>query len=315
MRRNRYYRPKEEKTIEQKMKIRVDLSRVPEMEKRLHELKQRLKKFQKNILVEAARVIYKYQAEYTYLSTYSEDTQLESWAKTFNPQDIRTRMPPWNVMAAVKDSRYSDCNKSIEMLTNERDLLVRNGVTDSFFWSLLTSKTHSKKVKEIEQKIAKAILQKKFFDSEVIYAIKTFREFYHEFSSCLSSINDIEKFLQRAGEKRDAINQFEREHGKALAKAASFDKRTRDRAEQIKSAIPINDICPYCNRSLEGDDVHLDHIYPVSKGGLSIIENLVYCCSKCNSKKSDKGLFQFSKDAGLDYEKIISRLNRMGKHV
>jgi 5-methylcytosine-specific restriction endonuclease McrA/adenosyl cobinamide kinase/adenosyl cobinamide phosphate guanylyltransferase len=309
MRRNNYlYR--EKKTIEQKMKMRVDLARVPEMENSLHELKQSFKKFQKKILVEAARVIYKYQSDCTYCVSGNprllDDREFESWVENFDPQDRRTRMPPWKVISAVEKDRYTDYKEVIIRLTKERELLIKNGVTDSFLWSLLTSKTHSAKVKAVEQEIAKALLCKKEFDNNVIHAIKIFGEFYFEFSRCSSRIDDIEKFLQRAREKRDAINQFERENGNALAKAASVDKKTRERATKIKFVIPIHDLCPYCNKPLSGEDIHLDHIYPVSKGGLSIIENLVYCCSICNSKKSNKGLFQFSKDTGLDYEKIIS---------
>lgn len=314
MRKNKY--TNREKTIEQKMKMRVDIARVPEMEKSLHELKQRFNNFQKNILVDAARVIYKYQLDCTYCdSSPFNYREFESWVENFNPQDRWTTMPPWRVIIAVEKNGYTDPKEAIIRLKNEHDLLIKNGVTDSFLWSLLTSKTHSKKVKEIEQRIKKSILCKKELDNNVINAIKIFGEFYFEFSRCSARIEDIEKFLRRAREKRDAINQFERENGNALAKAASVDKKTRDRAAKIKFAIPINDLCPYCNRPLFGKDIHLDHIYPVSKGGLSIIENLVYCCSTCNSKKSDKGLFQFSKDTGLDYEKIISRLNRMGKHI
>ncbi len=43
-------------------------------------------------------------------------------------------MPPGRVMAAVKDGRYTDHKEAIERLKNERELLIKNGVTDSFLW-------------------------------------------------------------------------------------------------------------------------------------------------------------------------------------
>ena len=51
------------------------------------------------------------------------------------------------------------------------------------------------------------------------------------------------------------------------------------------------DACPYCERKFLskdlGPNVQLDHIYPVSKGGQSVVEHLVFICAGRNSKKSD----------------------------
>jgi len=48
--------------------------------------------------------------------------------------------------------------------------------------------------------------------------------------------------------------------------------------------------CPYCCGDLSHSSAHLDHIHPVSKGGLSTNRNLVFVCSKFNLKKKDKTL-------------------------
>jgi len=48
--------------------------------------------------------------------------------------------------------------------------------------------------------------------------------------------------------------------------------------------------CEYC-RCLEKYAIHtfnIDHIDPVSKGGLAVFMNLAYSCFGCNSAKSDK---------------------------
>jgi len=92
------------------------------------------------------------------------------------------------------------------------------------------------------------------------------------------------------------------------------DNQTRGRAASIKCLVKKTKDCPYCGADL-GADPHMDHIYPVSKGGLSIIENLVWCCSSCNSLKADKGLVQFLKVRGVHIEQVISRLHSLGKHV
>lgn len=80
-----------------------------------------------------------------------------------------------------------------------------------------------------------------------------------------------------------------------------------------------NESCPYCEIKFPSKDlepsIQLDHIYPVSKGGQSVIENLVFICAECNSKKSDATLAIFCSRNGLDREKVTSRLLMLGKEV
>lgn len=45
-------------------------------------------------------------------------------------------------------------------------------------------------------------------------------------------------------------------------------------------------VCRYCGSKTE--PFHLDHVYPVSKGGETSTDNLVTSCSHCNSKKHAK---------------------------
>lgn len=43
--------------------------------------------------------------------------------------------------------------------------------------------------------------------------------------------------------------------------------------------------CPYCERLMARDDKTLDHITPVSLGGVHGISNVTVCCYSCNSRK------------------------------
>lgn len=46
-------------------------------------------------------------------------------------------------------------------------------------------------------------------------------------------------------------------------------------------------LCGYCDKQLNvGDKIHIDHIKPFSKGGLTVIENGIACCESCNLKKA-----------------------------
>ena len=46
--------------------------------------------------------------------------------------------------------------------------------------------------------------------------------------------------------------------------------------------------CYHCNKTFEGLYEHLDHYYPLSKGGGHIKENLVPSCEHCNRTKGNK---------------------------
>lgn len=46
-------------------------------------------------------------------------------------------------------------------------------------------------------------------------------------------------------------------------------------------------ICAYCGKRLRKYDRTLDHIYPRVTGGVSIINNLIPACSRCNSEKGN----------------------------
>ena len=47
-------------------------------------------------------------------------------------------------------------------------------------------------------------------------------------------------------------------------------------------------ICGYCGEAIADDEVTLDHVVPVSKGGTDRVKNMVLCCTTCNNKKGDK---------------------------
>ena len=63
--------------------------------------------------------------------------------------------------------------------------------------------------------------------------------------------------------------------------ARAFDKK--DTAWAYKKQAGI---CPYCKKHFEEKDMHGDHIYPWSKGGLTERANLQMLCTECNIKKS-----------------------------
>lgn len=46
--------------------------------------------------------------------------------------------------------------------------------------------------------------------------------------------------------------------------------------------------CAYCRKAPPAVKLHIDHIFPASRGGDSTFENLQFLCQHCNLRKSDK---------------------------
>lgn len=46
-------------------------------------------------------------------------------------------------------------------------------------------------------------------------------------------------------------------------------------------------MCQVCAKNVKDNELHLDHIIPVSRGGTSTSDNLRVLCAECNLKKSD----------------------------
>jgi hypothetical protein len=51
-----------------------------------------------------------------------------------------------------------------------------------------------------------------------------------------------------------------------------------------------NNTCQKCGKHLRDEEIEIDHIIPISRGGSSVESNLRVTCMKCNRQKSDRVL-------------------------
>lgn len=61
--------------------------------------------------------------------------------------------------------------------------------------------------------------------------------------------------------------------------------------------------CQYCGRKFPSNELTLDHVFPKSRFGPDIWENIATCCKECNQKKADRT----PKEAGM---KLLKRPDR-----
>lgn len=54
-----------------------------------------------------------------------------------------------------------------------------------------------------------------------------------------------------------------------------------------------NGHCAYCGKMIEYDDMTIDHINPLSKGGNNDLANTIPSCQLCNNQKADRSIEEF----------------------
>lgn len=74
-------------------------------------------------------------------------------------------------------------------------------------------------------------------------------------------------------------------HNKARYKAILQHRRRKEFAKELLRK--HGPYCAICGKRLKKNEITIDHIIPLSKGGADIIQNMQLACLPCNSRKSD----------------------------
>ena len=67
-------------------------------------------------------------------------------------------------------------------------------------------------------------------------------------------------------------------------------RRQRDKARKFRKSrwwqqkLAVG-ICYYCSKQFKPNELTMDHVVPLSRGGRSTKDNLVISCKECNTKK------------------------------
>ncbi len=67
-------------------------------------------------------------------------------------------------------------------------------------------------------------------------------------------------------------------------------KRERERARELRKtdwwrAQLQKGVCHYCGQMVGAENLTMDHVIPVARGGRSVKANCVPCCKSCNNEK------------------------------
>lgn len=315
------YRSALRRSEEEKRNLKVDLRRIPEWEAELESIRSHFRRFSLSQIVSAASLILEMRIKLDLVgySVYREREQqaFEQWKNTLTVDNLirmsKDYSGPRYLQDGTKENMVEIIRSTLKQTEDHLTECKAKGVTDSYWVSMFTSKVDARVVRNCEERKAKYLALSREIP-RIEDALRLLTEVRSESRKFANRVSQIEEGLSLAEEKKAAIERFEAKHGRAFAKAAAADNQTRSRATSLKRLVKKTKDCPYCGADLAANP-HLDHIYPVSKGGLSIVVNLVWCCSTCNGLKTDKGLMQFLKERGVPIEQALSRLHSLGKHV
>jgi 5-methylcytosine-specific restriction endonuclease McrA len=81
-------------------------------------------------------------------------------------------------------------------------------------------------------------------------------------------------------------------------KAQKLHTANEKLSKHINQLIKDRFFCYWCGMELTGKSFHIDHIYPLSKGGTHTKDNICIACPTCNLKKGNKMPFEFQKQIG-----------------
>lgn len=156
-------------------------------------------------------------------------------------------------------------------------------------------------IKEIDKKSYyknhdKKLLRRKKYDEKNKDIIKAKRKKYYEKNKVLISERNKIYHLKnkekrnlscRKRYEKDSIEYILRARERKILKTTTSDKTIT--VESLKLLIEKQKYrCIYCEKDLRETEKHLDHIIPISKGGIHSIKNVQWVCKDCNLSKKDE---------------------------
>jgi 5-methylcytosine-specific restriction endonuclease McrA len=99
----------------------------------------------------------------------------------------------------------------------------------------------------------------------------------------------------REARRRVLSKYFKTDKGKIVNKRRKHTRRaklkdagTYTNEEWKDRLLEYNHCCAYCYKPFPVEELTIDHMIPLSRGGTNTIDNIVPACKPCNSRKKNK---------------------------
>lgn len=194
---------------------------------------------------------------------------------------------------AVDRNKLSPELKQLKVIRNQ---LWRNANRDKWRATKRAYRTRKLSALGIETKTREQVGK----DKEYAFKQRLINRLKHLIFLWRAKLNDSYKAKIERHYKRsiDLSNVLRSRFRNPLKKSVNSRKRTKSlqstrdgsvNAQTIYHLYKQNPNCYYCGCVLNNNNRSLDHKEPLSMGGKHILNNIVVCCSSCNSKKSNRG--------------------------
>lgn len=170
---------------------------------------------------------------------------------------------------------------------------------------------YASKISEINDRLNKWEVQRERLENAITSNIQARASQLEAYENNLKEIeHNLAKLpdLKKRARERERTATVAAYHGEARTGTATIRR-------DFMRAAPDDWTCPYCNSENDISSCHADHIWPISRGGMTVPQNMVLICQNCNLTKADNTLRVFARNNDLDYDQICSRLEAMGKDV
>ena len=114
----------------------------------------------------------------------------------------------------------------------------------------------------------------------------------------------------------ERVAAYKKEYRKAGKQREATARYRAKKLDQLLEDVKLDDllvrdsgICGVCGLPLTEETIHIDHIVPVSKGGMHSLDNTQPVHRRCNLKKSNRDFYKIVYIAGFECE-IIERGGR-----
>jgi 5-methylcytosine-specific restriction endonuclease McrA len=73
--------------------------------------------------------------------------------------------------------------------------------------------------------------------------------------------------------------------------------------------------CVYCGELFPAEELTVDHVQPLVRGGDNSGGNLVTACKGCNTRKGNRRLHAFLEESGIAREQFLERAKHVWKRL
>jgi len=179
-----------------------------------------------------------------------------------------------------------ECKKEAVKITKQKYKKTEKGILSERRWRKnLKKKEIDNKYNKSEKGLAKARIRAKQFRIKNPQYIKLQAEIERSRKRWLTTEYRLKNKINSKKYRQTGKGRIANKNGKARRRSYLENAGSFTLNEWLDKVKEFDNKCAICKKMLK---LTVDHIKPVSRGGMNTIDNIQPLCKSCNSKKSNK---------------------------